>query len=44
MEGSVNSGNAEELIAVDNVNGFLIGGASLDVEKFVEIINIVDQK
>ena len=42
--GSVNSGNAEELIDVENVNGFLIGGASLDVEKFVDIINIVDQK
>ena len=42
--GSVNSDNAEELINVDNVNGFLIGGASLDVEKFVDIINIVDQK
>ena len=42
--GSVNSDNAEELINVDNVNGFLIGGASLDVEKFVHIINIVDQK
>ncbi len=42
--GSVNSVNAEELIDVDNVNGFLIGGASLDVEKFVDIINIVDQK
>ena len=28
----------------NNVNGFLIGGASLDVEKFVDIINIVDQK
>ena len=42
--GSVNSDNAEELIGVNNVNGFLIGGASLDVEKFVDIINIVDQK
>ena len=42
--GSVNSDNAEELIDVENVNGFLIGGASLDVEKFVDIINIVDQK
>ena len=38
--GSVNSDNAEELIDVENVNGFLIGGASLDVEKFVDIINI----
>ena len=42
--GSVNSENAEELISVNDVNGFLIGGASLDVEKFVDIINIVDQK
>ena len=42
--GSVSTDNAGELIDVDNVNGFLIGGASLDVEKFVDIINIVDQK
>ena len=42
--GSVDSNNAGDLINVDNVNGFLIGGASLDVEKFVDIINIVDQK
>ena len=42
--GSVNSNNAGELIEVQNVNGFLIGGASLDVERFVDIINIVDQK
>jgi triosephosphate isomerase len=41
--GSVNSGNADELINVHAVNGFLIGGASLDVDKFVEIINIVDK-
>ena len=42
--GSVDSNNAGDLINVDNVNGFLIGGASLDVEKFVDIINIVDRK
>ena len=41
--GSVNSSNADELINVHSVNGFLIGGASLDVDKFVEIINIVDK-
>lgn len=41
--GSVNSNNADELINVHSVNGFLIGGASLDVDKFVEIINIVDK-
>ena len=42
--GSVNPNNAEELINVNSVNGFLIGGASLDVEKFVDIIKIVDKK
>jgi len=42
--GSVNADNAEELINVNSVNGFLIGGASLDVEKYVDIIKIVDQK
>ena len=42
--GSVNSDNAEELINVNSVNGFLIGGASLDAEKFVDIIKIVDKK
>ncbi len=41
--GSVNSNNAGELINANAVNGFLIGGASLDVDKFVEIINIVDK-
>jgi triosephosphate isomerase len=41
--GSVNSDNAEKLINVHSVNGFLIGGASLDLDKFVEIINIVDK-
>ena len=29
--GSVSSQNAKELILIDGVNGFLIGGASLDV-------------
>ena len=41
--GSVNSDNAYELINANAVNGFLIGGASLDVDKFVDIINIVDK-
>ena len=35
--GSVNSDNADELINAYAVNGFLIGGASLDVDNFVEI-------
>ena len=42
--GSVTSDNAKELINVESVNGFLIGGASLNVEKFTDIIKIVDNK
>ena len=39
--GSVNSDNANELISIDGVNGFLIGGASLDVIKFTDVVKIV---
>ncbi len=39
--GSVNSGNAAELITCEGINGFLIGGASLDVDEFVNIGRIV---
>lgn len=35
--GSVKPGNAEEILAIDNVNGALIGGASLDMESFAAI-------
>ena len=41
--GSVNSDNAEDLIQVPGVDGFLIGGASLDSESFCEIIEIVSE-
>lgn len=40
--GSVNENNAEELINVPGVDGFLIGGASLDINKFSSIIKIVE--
>ena len=40
--GSVNSGNAEDLIQVSGVDGFLIGGASLDVESFTSIARTVE--
>ena len=40
--GSVNSKNADEIISIKSVNGFLIGGASLDVVKFIDIVNIVN--
>jgi len=42
--GSVNSTNANELISIDGVNGFLIGGASLDVIKFSEVVKIVNDQ
>jgi len=42
--GSVNSGNADKLISINGVNGFLIGGASLDVVKFTDIVKIVNDK
>tara|TARA_B100000886_G_C20382472_1_gene474512 strand:- start:515 stop:1261 length:747 start_codon:yes stop_codon:yes gene_type:complete len=39
--GSVNRNNASALIKVENVSGFLIGGASLKVDEFKSIINNV---
>jgi triosephosphate isomerase len=35
--GSVNPKNAADLLAVDNVNGALVGGASLEAASFLEI-------
>ena len=40
--GSVKPSNAGELIQVPGVDGFLIGGASLDVESFTSIIRTVE--
>ena len=40
--GSVKPGNTGELIQVPGVDGFLIGGASLDVESFTSIIRTVE--
>jgi triosephosphate isomerase len=40
--GSVNSNNADQLIKIPKVDGFLIGGASLDVESFSSIVQIVE--
>lgn len=36
--GSCNGGNAKELFACPDIDGGLIGGASLDVEKFIPVI------
>ena len=40
--GSVNSNNADDLLRVAHVDGFLIGGASLEAKEFVAIIKIAD--
>jgi triosephosphate isomerase len=37
--GSVKPDNANEILAIENVNGALIGGASLKVDSFMSIIN-----
>ena len=36
--GSVNSANAGELLAIEDVDGMLVGGASLDVDHFWHIV------
>ena len=35
--GSVNSSNVSDILLVDNVDGFLIGGASLKAKDFLAI-------
>ena len=37
--GSVNPKNAKELAQIKEINGFLIGGSSLNPKKFIDIIN-----
>ena len=41
--GSVNEANAESLIKIKNVDGFLIGGASLKVDSVCKIIEIIEK-
>ena len=36
--GSVNSKNANEISKIDGIGGLLVGGASLNSKKFVDII------
>ena len=37
--GSVNAKNAQELFACDDIDGGLVGGASLKADEFINIIN-----
>jgi len=41
--GSVKASNANELMSVANVNGALVGGASLKADDFYGIISAYDQ-
>ena len=36
--GSMNPGNAEGLLAQENIDGGLIGGAALDADSFVDLV------
>jgi triosephosphate isomerase len=38
--GSVKASNASELLAIDNVDGALVGGASLNAEEFLAIAGV----
>ena len=40
--GSMNAKNAHEISAIENVNGGLVGGASLKAESFIPIINALN--
>ena len=41
--GSVNRSNAKTLIGLKDVDGFLIGGASLDVNHFYDIYKVIEE-
>lgn len=41
--GSVNAGNAEDILKIGKVDGFLVGSASLDAKEFISIVKIADQ-
>jgi triosephosphate isomerase len=40
--GSVSPDNSDEILNSNIIDGALVGGASLDIEKFVKIIESVD--
>jgi triosephosphate isomerase len=41
--GSVNETNAREILSTNNVDGVLVGGASLDASKFFKIVQSTPQ-
>jgi triosephosphate isomerase len=40
--GSVKASNAEQLFAIPDIDGALLGGASLDAEEFLKICKAAD--
>lgn len=42
--GSVNKNNIEQLVKIDNLDGFLVGGASLKPDEFLKIIEVAVTK
>ena len=38
--GSVNASNARDLLQQNGIDGLLVGGASLDIEKFLGIVKV----
>lgn len=40
--GSVNDKNIRNLVNIDNIDGFMIGGACTNIDKFLEIIRVVN--
>lgn len=41
--GSVKSGNVAEIMAQEDIDGALVGGASLDTDEFVKIVRFGEQ-
>lgn len=41
--GSVKKENSAEILAIKNIDGLLVGGASLNADEFFEIVNISDK-
>ncbi|MBI4196231.1 MAG: triose-phosphate isomerase, partial [Deltaproteobacteria bacterium] len=42
--GSVNSDNIKKIVETRNVDGVLVGGASLSLEKFVKMIRLAESR
>ena len=42
--GSVSKSNCDDIIQLDNINGFLIGTSSLDVSEFYNIYSIMNER